>query len=187
MSATEELKDEHRIIERMLAIIDAAAARADQGQKLPPHFFSKVVDFISNFADKCHHGKEEDNLFPALEEHGILRHSGPIGVMLVEHEQGRAYVRGMDEAGKRFANGDKEALRVALDNASSYSELLRKHIDKEDNVLYVMADRALTDTEQQALRRKFEEVERERIDPGTHEAYVKLIQELEEELGLRQG
>jgi hemerythrin-like domain-containing protein len=106
--------------------------------------------------------------------------------MLAEHDQGRTYVRGMDEANKRYANGDKKALEAALDNARGYSELLRQHIDKEDNILYVMADQVLTDTKQQELLRIFGEVERERIGSGKHEEYVKLVEDLEGELGLRQ-
>ena len=184
MSATEELKHEHRIIERMLAVMEAAAARVDAGQSLPTEFFPKVVDFVRNFADRCHHGKEEDNLFPALEKRGIPRQTGPIGVMLMEHDQGRAFVRGMDEAGKH-ASGDKAALKTALDNARGYAKLLRQHIDKEDNVLYPMADQVLTPADKQELLSKFEEVEQERIGAGKHEEYVKLVEDLEREVGLR--
>lgn len=185
MSATEELKEEHRIIERMLAVLEATAAKAKAGQEPQPDFFPKVVDFIRNFADRCHHGKEEDNLFPAMEKRGIPKQGGPIGVMLLEHDQGRAYVRGMDEAGQRFASGDKTALKTAIENALAYAELLRQHIDKEDNILYQMADQALTPADQQGLLSKFEQVERERIGPGKHEAYLKLIEDLERQLKLR--
>lgn len=185
MTAIEELKHEHRVIERMLAILEAAAAKADAGQELPTDFFPKVVDFIRNFADRCHHGKEEDNLFPAMEKHGISRQAGPIGVMLMEHEQGRAFVRGMDEATQRFASGDRTALKAALDNAQGYAELLRQHIDKEDNILYQMADQVLTPADQQELLLKFEKVEQERIGVGKHEEYAKLVEDLEREMGLR--
>jgi hemerythrin-like domain-containing protein len=182
MSATEELKHEHRTIERMLAILEASAARVDMGQELPTEFFPKVVDFIRNFADRCHHGKEEDNLFPAMEKRGIPRQTGPIGVMLIEHDQGREYVRGMDEAGKRFASGDKISLKAALDNALGYAELLRQHIDKEENILYQMADQVLTTTDQGELLSRFQEVERERIGAGKHEEYVRLVEDLEREM-----
>ncbi|MEW6034778.1 MAG: hemerythrin domain-containing protein [Chloroflexota bacterium] len=184
MSATEELKHEHQIIKRMLAVLDTAAARAEGGQALPPDFFSRAVDFIRNFADRCHHGKEEDNLYPAMERRGIPREGGPIGVMLVEHEQGRAYVKGMQEAGQRLAKGDRAALKEATGNARGYSRLLNQHIDKEDNILYAMADQVLSTTDQQELMAKFEEVERERIGPGKHHEYVKLVEDLERELGL---
>jgi len=117
-----------------------------------------------------------------MEKRGIPRQAGPIGVMLTEHDQGRAYVRGMDEAGKRFASGDKTSLKAALDNARGYAELLRQHIDKEDNILYQMADQVLTTTDQEELLSRFEEVERERIGAGKHEEYVKLVEDLEREM-----
>lgn len=183
MSATEELKHEHRLIERMLAILGVAVARADAGQEPPAQFFPRVVDFMRNFADRCHHGKEEDNLFPAMERRGIPRQAGPIGVMLIEHDQGRAYVRGMDKAGQRFASGDGTALKAAIENARRYAELLRQHIYKEDNILYQMADQVLTPADQQELLSKFEEVERERIGAGKHEEYVKLVEDLERDVG----
>lgn len=126
MSVTDELKQEHRIIERMLAILEAAATRSDTGQELPNEFFPKVVDFIRNFADRCHHGKEEDYLFPVMEKCGVPRQVGPIGVMLMEHDQARTYVKGMDEAGRRFVSGDKTALKEAIENARRYAALLRR-------------------------------------------------------------
>ncbi|MFH1647995.1 MAG: hemerythrin domain-containing protein [Chloroflexota bacterium] len=187
MSATEELKQEHRIIERMLAVLEAAAARVDAGRELPADFFPRAVDFIRNFADRCHHGKEEDNLFPTLEKLGIPGESGPIGVMLAEHEQGRALVRGMEEDGRRYAKGEKKALNAAAKNARDYAQLLRQHIDKEDNILYEMADRMLSPANQMALIDKFEEVELERIGAGKHKEYLKLVEDLEREMGLGQA
>ena len=184
MSAIDELKQEHRVIERMLAILEAAAVRVDSGQDLPTEFFPKAVDFIRKFADSCHHGKEEDNLFPSMEKRGVPKETGPIAVMLAEHEQGRAFVKGMDEAGQRFITGDKKALKVASDNARGYAKLLRQHIDKEDNILFRMAEQVLTDADHQGLLSKFEEVERERIGPGKHEKYLKLVEVLENEMGL---
>ena len=185
MLATEQLKQEHRVIERMLKVIQAAADKQKAGDNLPPEFFPRVVDFVRNFADRCHHGKEEDNLFLAMEKHGIPGQDGPIGVMLVEHDRGRAYIREVDEASKRLASGDASALKVAAKNAVGYSELLRDHIYKEDNILYNMADQVLSSAEQAELLRKFEEVEMERLGPGKHDRYVKLVESMEEEIGIK--
>jgi hemerythrin-like domain-containing protein len=91
----------------------------------------------------------------------------------------------VDEGGKRFASGDKTALRTALENAVGYARLLRQHITKEDDILYQMADQALTPADQQKLLSKFEEVEQERIGAGKHEAYLKLVEDLERQLKLR--
>ncbi len=185
MLATEELKQEHRVIERMLAVIQVAADRQKAGHDLPPEFFPRVVDFVRNFADRCHHGKEEDNLFRAMEKHGIPGQDGPIGVMLVEHDRGRAYIREVDAASKRVASGDISALAVAVKNSVGYAELLRDHIYKEDNILYNMADQVLNSAEQAELVRKFEEVEMQRLGPGKHDQYVKLVEAMEEEIGVK--
>ena len=185
MLATDELKQEHRVIERMLTVIDTAGEKQRMGQALPSDFFPKVVDFVRNFADRCHHGKEEENLFVAMEKHGIPGQDGPIGVMLVEHDRGRAYMREVDRASKLIASGDGSALKIAVQNAVGYSGLLRDHIYKEDNILYHMADQVLTAADQDALLKKFEEVEMERIGPGKHAEYVKLVEDLERELGVK--
>lgn len=94
MTATEELMTEHRAIERMLAVLDAAGGRLEAGERVRPDLLREAVDFVRNFADRCHHGKEEDNLFPRLEELGVRREGGPLGVMLFEHDEGRAFIGG---------------------------------------------------------------------------------------------
>src|SRR5512136_1160927 len=98
MSATDTLKSEHRGVERMLAIVEAAANRLQAGQAVPADLFLNAVDFFRGFTDGCHHAKEETKLFPAMEQRGIPHAGGPIGVMLAEHEMGRTYVRAMAEA-----------------------------------------------------------------------------------------
>ncbi len=185
MLATDELKQEHRVIERMLTVIETAGERQKAGQDLPPDFFPRVVDFVRTFADRCHHGKEEENLFKAMEQHGIPGQDGPIGVMLVEHDRGRAYIREVDQASKRLASGDVSAFKVAVQNAVGYAGLLRDHIYKEDNILYHMADQVLTPADQEALLRKFEQVEIERLGPGKHAEYVQLVEDLEREVGVK--
>ena len=95
MSATQQLKDEHEGILLMLRILDKIAAKIEAKGSVDPHHLERIVEFLQVFADRCHHGKEEDLLFPEMEKAGIPREKGPIGVMLMEHDQGRAYVRGM--------------------------------------------------------------------------------------------
>ena len=99
--------------------------------------------FFREFADRCHHGKEEDLLFPALEAQGFPRDAGPTAVMRMEHEQGRAAVRGMAESLAAAAAGDRAGLEHWLHSARIYIELLRAHIQKEDHCLFGMAEEAL--------------------------------------------
>jgi hemerythrin-like domain-containing protein len=128
-------------------------------------------------ADRCHHAKEEDLLFVAMEEAGIPRQGGPIGVMLHEHTLGRGYVQGMADGLAAYKMGGGGA-QVA-GNARGYVELLTQHIHKEDHILYPMADRALSAAKQAELAEGFERVERERVGPGKHEAYHALLDRLE--------
>lgn len=173
--ATEALKQDHRVIEKVLAVLERLIEGC-VGASLET--WRKAIDFIRNFADKCHHLKEEKILFPALEERGIAREGGPIGMMLMEHEEGRGYVRQM-AAALVFAEEDPQgAERSLVDNARAYLRLLRQHIRKEEEILFEMADEVLTREEQNKLLCEFEEHEAKEIGPGVHERYLKLADEL---------
>ena len=180
MSATDVLKDEHRGIERMLAIVEAATQRLQAGGDVPADLYLKAVDFFRGFTDGCHHAKEEEKLFPTLEQRGVPREGGPIGVMLAEHEQGRAYVRAMAEVANRYSKGDKSAGAALIESGRGYVGLLRQHIAKEDGILFPMADRMLSGEEQAQLAEEFEVIERERTGPGEHERYHHMLDELEQ-------
>ena len=175
--ATEVLKHDHRVIERVLAVLERVAEAPQEASWVT---WGKVIDFIRNFADKCHHLKEEKIFFPALEERGIPREGGPIGVMLIEHEEGRGYVRLMAVA-LALAEEDPQTARTCLvDNARAYLRLLRQHIRKEEEVLFEMADEILTQEEQSKLVAEFEEHETKEMGAGVHERYLKVADELEE-------
>ena len=139
----------------------------------------KALDFFSHFADQCHHFKEEQVLFPAMEERGIPREGGPIGMMLMEHEEGRGHVRSM-LAALTLAEARNEAAKdTLLENARAYLRLLREHIQKEDEILFRIADDVIPPDEQKQLLRSFEEHEAKEIGTGVHEKYLKLVEELE--------
>ena len=143
MKATQVLRDEHEGILAMLAVVEAAAYRLREGKSIPSDLFPNAVGFFRNFADKCHHGKEETKLFPALVERGMPQEGGPVGVMLEEHSLGRAYIRAISVAAEKYATGDTSAVPALVENALGYVKLLRGHIDKENGVLFPMADNIL--------------------------------------------
>ncbi|MEM2964829.1 MAG: hemerythrin domain-containing protein [Candidatus Bathyarchaeia archaeon] len=174
MRSTEQLKEEHKAIKLMLKILESICKRLENNQEIPKEHFEETLEFIKVFADKCHHGKEEDLLFPAMEKAGVPREGGPISVMLMEHNMGRDYVKGMSES---VISRD---FNKFMENARGYIKLLNQHIDKEDNILYVMADMHIQESEQEELLRRFEKLERERIGPGKHEELHKLLHRLEE-------
>jgi hemerythrin-like domain-containing protein len=175
MTPTEELKHEHKVI---LLVLEGAEKQVASPGRTDRASLTEMVDFFINFVDRCHHAKEEKHLFPKLEEHGIPRHGGPIGVMLDEHTQGRSLVAAMKEALSQSQGEGDHVSADAEKNLLRYVQLLRSHIDKENNVLFVMADRALSAEEQQDLSKAFAKVEAEEIGEGVHEKYHQLAHRL---------
>lgn len=142
------LMAEHRIIEKVLEALELAAER-----DLPVSFYERALDFLAAFADRCHHAKEEDALFPLLERNGIPREMGPIGVMCAEHVLGRTHVGHMRE---QLRLGRRDALRK---ESLEYVALLRQHIRKEDEVLFEMARHAMGAEDARRLAREFDEAD----------------------------
>jgi hemerythrin-like domain-containing protein len=173
---TEILSDEHRVIERVLNALHRLTA-VPVNPSLEQ--WRKALEFLRNFADQCHHFKEEKILFPALEEHGIPREGGPIGMMLAEHEEGRAHVRSMIDAVEQVAKGNGAASTTLLDHARAYVTLLREHIQKEDDILFRMADEVIPEDEQRRILKDFENHEAEEMGAGAHEKYLSIARELE--------
>jgi hemerythrin-like domain-containing protein len=167
------LRHEHEVILRALAVLERIGQGLEAGRPPDRAVLGRLVDFFRTFADRCHHGKEEAHLFPALERHGIPKEGGPLGVMLREHEEGRALVRAMEEG-----RGPEVARAIR-----GYVILLRAHIDKENNVLLPLAEQVLPEEEQHALLRAFEEVEQAVAGPDVHERLLAELDRLEAEAG----
>ncbi len=178
MTATEILTEEHKAIKIMLDIVEEACKRLESGSKVDVEHLKLMVDFIKGFADKCHHAKEEDILFPTMQKAGIPGQGGPIGVMLTEHTYGREYVKGMAQAIEKYEKGNIKTSSEIIKNARGYIELLSQHIDKEDNILYPMADRIFQEKTQKELLKEFNRVETEEIGEGVHEKYHEILHHL---------
>jgi hemerythrin-like domain-containing protein len=175
--ATELLSDEHRVIERVLAVVEKLT-QTPVGSAIEN--WKKALDFFRYFADQCHHFKEEQVLFPAMEARGIPREGGPIGMMLMEHEEGRGHVRSM-LAALTLAEARNEAAKdTLLENARAYLRLLREHIQKEDDILFRIADDVIPADEQKELLSSFEKHEVKEMGTGVHEKYLTITQELED-------
>lgn len=172
---TQILSDEHRVIERVLGAVEKLA----EGPVDALEPWKKALDFIRYFADQCHHLKEEKVLFPALEAHGIPSEGGPIGMMLMEHEEGRSYVRAMLAAISLIEAKNGAAKESLLSSAQAYCRLLREHIQKEDEILFRMADEVISAEEQKKLSAAFAEHEAEEMGAGVHDKYLKIAAELE--------
>lgn len=179
--ATEVLRKEHDVILKMIEATEITAARLERGERVPDSMLAGFIEFFQLFADRCHHGKEEEVFFPRLVEKGMPSDGGPVGVMLHEHEMGRELIRRMSEAEGAYRAGASSAASSWAKAARSYATLLREHISKENEILFTMAEEMLSEMEQQELAQAFERVETERMGPGTHaRLYARMEQLLRE-------
>lgn len=177
--ASEILVHEHEIILRMLDVVESICDRLRKGEDAEPSDLKNIVEFIRQFADRCHHMKEEDILFQKMLEKGFPREGGPIQVMLSEHNMGREYTAKLEDGILAYEKGVPEARNQIIDKAMGYAFLLREHIHKENNILYPMGDRIFTEDDQKKLFEEFEKVEKEEIGEGVHEKFVKMVEDLE--------
>ena len=178
MRTTEILMDEHRVIEQVLFCLEKIADQAFTKGVVDVTSARDVISFLRTFADTCHHMKEEDRLFPAMERCGLPREAGPTAVMRQEHEIGRGHVRRMDEAVTAFEKGDAGASDRFAFEARGFVDLLREHIAKEDQILFPMADRMLPSNVQDELLSAFEHAAKHDVPEGTRERFLALADEL---------
>jgi len=131
MRSTGVLKEEHGGVKIMLRILGRVCDRLGSGQAVPAEDLDRILEFLKVFVEQCHHSKEEDFLFPALERAGLPREGGPIAVMLSEHAMGREFIRQMSDAAEGCKKGDRDDMERFSDNARGYTELLLSHIEKD--------------------------------------------------------
>lgn len=182
MIATEALKEDHRLIERMLNVLEKISKKMEGGEDISPDLLKKTSEFISNFADTYHHGKEENILFTTMEERGFPREGGPIAIMLVEHDEGRGYAQNFFTGVEKYASGESEARKTIVENARNYAGLLSQHIQKEDNILYMMANNIIPEDIQRELLNRFDLVEKEKLGERGREYYINLVEDLEKSI-----
>ena len=173
------LKTEHRVILRVVDVLERLVIRSQRGDGFEGDAFQQCVEFFRFFADACHHAKEEELLFPALEARGIPRENGPIGCMLEEHTLARGFTKAMGEALDERDRDDAGAEQRFIAAAREYIALLRAHINKEDNVLFNMGDSVLTAEDQSSLCDKFCEVSCRSFGGKKREELERLADEVE--------
>jgi hemerythrin-like domain-containing protein len=187
MRATDILKNEHRVIEQVLDCLDKIVEAGRTDGRIDADAARDAVAFFRTFADRCHHGKEEDRLFPAMESAGYPSEEGPIAVMRHEHVQGRAFVGRIEQAIDGAGAGDAEALKEFAEAAAGYTLLLRDHINKEDHCLFPMADQALGEKQQQALMQEFAHFEQHDLGEEVHARFLAIAESLAEKLGVERS
>lgn len=168
--ASSDLRKEHEGILLGLDILEQMIKTT--GGRLETDFddITDMLGFLKLFADKCHHGKEENLFFPILEETVISNKNNSIGELLREHDEGRQYIHHMTVATDSPFNE-----KSFVDAASDYILLLRNHIQKENNGIFNLADEKIPPAKQVELLESFEKFEAEVMGEGTHEKLHELL------------
>lgn len=180
MTCIELMVDEHKKVLRMLTVIRKLCSKILNDDAPEYEDFFRIIDFIRNFTDKHHHGKEEEMLFARMtEELGptaekIVKHG-----MLVEHEFGRLYVKELEDAVKRVLDGEQDARLDVIANAISYTHLLQRHIEKEDGVIYKYAQNNLAKETMNRLEQECNSFEQKAAEAKTQSKYFEVLSELE--------
>jgi hemerythrin-like domain-containing protein len=180
MTPTDVLRHEHEVV---LLILDAAESEgrtAETGGRPDTARLGRMIDFFRNFVDRCHHAKEERHLFPRVRERSPVAATAPLAVLIREHEEGRRLVKEIADAVARLDAGQAEAVADIAEHVIAYVDLMKAHIDKEDNILFPLAERVLRAEDRQSLLAAFQKIETEELGEGVHEKYHQLAHELAE-------
>jgi hemerythrin-like domain-containing protein len=169
---------EHRLIERLIGRIRNEIRRIDEEAKSDPVFIEKVTDFFRTYADRCHHGKEEDILFRELEKKDLApEHKKMMQRLVEDHTIGRNLVKRLDEARTSYLSGDEESLSEIRNVLSELESFYPEHIRKEDKEFFYPCMEYFSDQEQREMLNEFNDFDRKMI----HEKYEAVVNRLEEE------
>lgn len=180
MNSIKLMVEEHVNIKRMLLVVRKACGKVLLGEEIIYEDFDKMIDFIRNYADVHHHGKEEKFLFKEMVDNlgkmgtNLITHG-----MLVEHDWGRLFMSELKSALERTKAGDGESKLDVIANAVGYANHLSRHIDKEDNVVYTFAGKQLSPEILEKVNKQTEEFEKEASENGIQNHYIEILEELE--------
>lgn len=167
---------EHRLIERMVALFKKEGEKLEADKTIDADFLGAGVDFFKFYADRCHHGKEEDFLFKGLKKKQLTsEHKNMLAGLLQDHARARELVEALDRARQRYLRQGDYAGADTQEYIKKLVELYTGHIQKEDKQFFFPAMKYFTKKEQQAMLDQFEEFDKMLI----HEKYRKLIEKME--------
>lgn len=178
MKGTQELVNEHRVIEKILTVFVEAAENAEW------HDLELCIDFFRGFVDRCHHGKEEQFLLPALRDKGMGEEDELVASILDDHKAGRELIAAISNGLPGASQGKVGEKDKLVENVLAYGTLLTTHIGKEDNELFVRTANILDDEKRAALDEAYADFEHNTLGPDYHNQYHRLADDLLVRYGL---
>ncbi|NLJ58250.1 MAG: hemerythrin domain-containing protein [Tissierellia bacterium] len=180
MNSIEVMIKEHDNILRMLKVVRKASFGILKGEAIDYEDFKQMIDFIRNYADGHHHGKEEKFLFKEMQQNlgkiaeNIITHG-----MLIEHDYGRFYIKELEDALERVKDGHEESKLDVISNAIGYTSLLERHIAKENNAVFSFGEKNLPKEVMDRVNKQAEEFEKAAEEKGTQKYYLDMLNRME--------
>lgn len=179
--STASLRRDHDLIEKVIKAMESTIQLLNDGKQIPESILLPVIDFSKNFTDVCHHSKEENSLFPALEQAGMPRNMGPIAMMLMDHERSREIGKEMESSAKDYiSSGNSIKL---INDMQQYVEHITEHLWKENNRLFMMAEARLQYVSKK-VDKELNEIEESKLKEigKTREHYEQLAETLTQDV-----
>jgi hemerythrin-like domain-containing protein len=170
---------EHRLIERMIKLLDIELERIKVHAEADPYFIQSAVDFFRTYADRTHHGKEEDILFHRLKQKPLsAEHETAMNRLVQEHVWAREAVGKLSAANERCLSGGDQDLSEIIYQMEKLVKFYPQHIVKEDRHFFIPVMDYFSGEEQQAMLEEFWVFDRKMI----HEKYAKMIEQREKKM-----
>lgn len=181
MYGVELLVSEHANIKRMAVVMRTVSLKVMNGAELIVEDFDKMVDFVRNYADGHHHRKEENILFDYMKkELGTVAEKLITHGMMVEHDLGRLHMQELDAALRSYEKeANDDAKLDVIVNATAYTYLINRHIDKENSVVFSFGEKNLKEESRNIVDKLTKEVEAKATDDGIQNKYITILEELE--------
>ena len=179
MDAVDLMKEEHANIKRGLQVIRKMCISILESGEVCYEDFKNIIEFIKNYADKHHHNKEESILFKKMEEQIGEMVKAPLSGMFIEHDLGRLFISNLESSLKRVKDGDRDSRIDIIANAIGYVDLLNRHIDKEDKVIYSFARRSLSVDALEDINSACRLLEKSAGEKKIQDTYIKILEKLE--------
>lgn len=176
----EQLRQDHEDMRTMIAVLEEMANRLEADTGVPAEDLISMMRYLDVFVTRSHHAKEEEVLFPALEEAGLQRDGGPLEIMSAEHQLETNFLIGMSDAVARYQAGDRDAAPAIVQYARDYSALLARDMEQEDTLLVPLAEQQLSPGRKDKLVEDLDEVEKRALGPERHAPYHEMAHALAE-------
>lgn len=175
------LIDEHVYILKVVAALGVIGSTIENEDTIDAPLFARIIDFMREFADRCHHAKEEDLLFPAMVAMGVPETGCPIGGLLAEHTRGRTLIAQLEQGVEQFAADPQAGKRLIGQAIVGITALYPNHIWKEDDMVFPMAEKLFDAGQLDHLLDDFEAVERNKS--AAHSSHIQFANDLETRFG----